>query len=393
VLSLKGSLDKSGRAGAGLRRGLIIFQFSFSLLFIIGSLVIGRQVRYMKNSDKGFNSEGVVTLDNPGAGRGQMQLFAEDVRGLPGVSEAILQGHAPMGREHPTASFVHRYADMKGMHETKVEVEIGDFNFIPFYRMRLIAGGNVRQGENIPPVMINETYARMLGFNDPKDAPGNQLLYRENGLWYTICGVVKDYHQTSFHETIRPLIIITWVSDAKSVAIRLGVHGDAAKKAMGELAAKWRSFFPRVPFIASSLQETVDRLYLEENRTAMLMQSATIIMILVSCMGLFGLALFSASRRSKEIGMRKVMGATVAGVSLLISREFLLLVVTAIAIASPLAWFLAKSWLQDFGYRAALDGWVLVEAGAAALVLAVVTVGLQACRVARVNPVDVLREV
>ncbi|WP_431215972.1 hypothetical protein ACQ86N_15755 [Puia sp. P3] len=197
----------------------------------------------MKNSDKGFNCEGVVTLDNPGAGRGQMQLFAGDVRGLPGVSEAILQGHAPMGREHPTAAFVHRYADMKGMHETKVEVEIGDFNFIPFYRMRLIAGGNVRKGENIPPVVINETYARMLGFSDPKDALGNQLLYRENGLWYTICGVVKDYHQTSFHETIRPLIIITWVSDAKSVAIRLGVHGDAAKRLMGELAAKWRSFF------------------------------------------------------------------------------------------------------------------------------------------------------
>jgi len=392
VLSLKGSLDKSGRAGAGLRRGLIIFQFSFSLLFIIGSLVIGRQVRYMKNSDKGFDSEGVITLDNPGAGRGQMQRYAEAVSSLPGVSDAILQGHAPMGRDHPTASFVYRYADMKGMRETKVEVEIGDSSFIPFYKMKLVSGGDVYQGENIVPVVINETYARMLGFKDPKRAAGSQLLYRENGLWYTVSGVVKDYHQSSFHETIRPLIIITWLSDAKSVAVRLGVRGDAAKKVMGEIAAKWRMFFPGVPFIATSLQETVDRLYLEENRTAMLIQSATVIMILVSCMGLFGLALFSASRRSKEIGMRKVMGATVAGVSLLLSREFLLLVITAIAIASPLAWFLAKSWLQDFGYRTALDGWVLVEAGGAALVLAVVTVGLQAYRVASVNPVDVLRE-
>lgn len=392
VLSLKGSLDKSGAGGVGLRRALIIFQFSFSLLFIIGSLVIGRQVRYMRSSDKGFNSDGVVTVDYAGAGRGQMRLYAEAVSNLPGVKQAILQGHAPMGREHPMATFVYRWENMKKARQTTVEVEIGDNNFIPFYQMRLAAGGNVDERENAVPVLINETYARTLGFKDPAQACGKQLLYQENGLWYTIFGVVRDYHQTSFHETIRPLIIITWLSDAKSVAVRLGVQGDSAKKVMSALASKWRTLFPRVPFTSISLQDTVDRLYLEENRTALLMQSATVIMILVSCMGLFGLALFSASRRAKEIGIRKVMGATVAGVSLLLSREFLLLVITAIVIASPLAWFLANSWLRDFGYRTEVDGWVLAEAGGAALVLAVVTVGFQAFRVASVNPVDVLRD-
>ncbi|HWK02043.1 MAG TPA: FtsX-like permease family protein [Puia sp.] len=392
VLSLKGSLDKSGTGGVGLRRGLIIFQFSISLLFIIGSLVIGRQVRYMRNSDKGFNSDGVVTVDYPGAGPGQMRLYAEAVSNLQGVKQAILQGHAPMGRDHPMATFVYRWENMKKMRETTAEMEIGDSNFIPFYHMRLAAGGNVHEGENVVPVLINETYARTLGFKDPTLACGKQLLYRENGLWYTISGVVRDYHQTSFHETIRPLIIITWLSDARSVAVRLGVRGDSAKKVMSALESEWKMLFPRAPFTSTSLQDTVDRLYLEENRTALLMQSATVIMILVSCMGLFGLALFSASRRAKEIGIRKVLGATVAGVSLLLSREFLLLVITAIVIASPLAWFLANSWLQDFGYRTAVDGWVLVEAGGAALVLAVVTVGFQAFRVASVNPVDVIRD-
>ncbi len=393
VLSLKGSLDKTGTGGVGLRRALIIFQFSISLLFIIGSLVIGRQVRYMRSEDKGFDSDRVVTVDYPGAEPGQMQTYAKMASKLPGVKQAILQGNAPMGREHPMTTFVYRGPKNETMLETTVEMEIGDDNFLPFYQMRLVAGSNIYAGENVKPVLINETYARMLGFNQPSQALGGQLFHQTSNMWYTITGVVKDYHQTSFHEIIRPLIIITWLSDAKSVAVRLGVQGDSAKQVMIALESEWKMFFPRVPFTASSLQDTIDRLYIEENRSALLMQSTTVIMILVSCMGLFGLALFSASRRAKEIGIRKVMGATVTGLSLLLSREFLLLVAISILIASPLAWFLANSWLRDFGYRTVVDGWVLVEAGGAALVLAMATVGFQGYRAASVNPIDVLRDV
>ena len=392
VLSLKGSLDKSGTGGVGLRRGLIIFQFSISLLFIIGSLVIGRQVRYMRNADTGFNSAGVVTVNYPEAGPDQMRIYADAVNKLPGVKQAIPEGNAPMGREHPMATFLDRFNTRKVLRETTVEVEIGDSNFLPFYQMHLVAGNNIYGGEDWLPVLINETYAHALGFKDPTQALGKSLFYRENNKPYTITGVVRDYHQSSFHEVVRPLIVITWLSHARSVAVRLGVTGDSAKIVMAALESEWKSLFPRDPFTSSSLKDTIDQLYIEENRTAMLMQTTTVIIILISCMGLFGLALFSAGRRAKEIGIRKVMGATVAGVSVLLSREFLLLVVTAILIASPLAWFLANDWLRDFGYRTAMDGWVLLEAGGSALVLALVTVGFQAYRVASVNPVDVLRD-
>ena len=393
VLSLKGSLDKSGTGGVGLRRALIIFQFSISLLFIIGSLVAGRQARYMRSADKEFDSNGVITVDYPAAEPGQMTRYSRMVSWLPGVKEAILQGNAPMGREHPMATFIYRRGNMKVMKEVTAEVEIGDNNFLRFYRMKLMAGHDMPKGENVVPVLINETYAHVLGFSSPDSgALGGQLYYRGNHLWYTIFGIVKDYHQSSFHETPRPLIIVSWWSEAKSVAIRLGVKGDSAKKVMAALESEWRRLFPGAPFTASSLQERVERLYLEENRSALLMQTTTVIMILISGMGLFGLALFSASRRAKEIGIRKTLGASVARLSLLLSREFVWLVVTAIVIASPLAWFLAITWLRDFGYRTAMDGWVLAEAGGAALVLAVATVGFQAFRVARVNPVDVLRD-
>jgi hypothetical protein len=389
VWSLKGSLDKSGTGGVGLRRILIVFQFSISLLFIIGSLVVGRQMRYMQNTDKGFNCDRVVTVDYAGAERGQMRAYAAMVGGLPGVEEAIAEGHTPMGREHPTARFVCR---LPVMHETEVELERGNDQFVPFYNMRFVAGGNMYSGENVKPALINETYARELGFDDPKKALGTQLLYQSANTWYSVSGVLKDYHQTGFHETIRPLVIISWMADAQGAAIRLGVKGDSVKLVLAALESRWKIVFPRVPFKPFIMTETIDRLYIEENRAALLIQSATVIMILISCMGLFGLALFSASRRAKEIGIRKVMGATVAGLSLLLSREFLLLVITSIVIASPLAWFLANTWLANFGYRAVIDGWVIAEAGGVTLLLTIATVGLQTFRVAGVNPVEVLRE-
>jgi putative ABC transport system permease protein len=229
-----------------------------------------------------------------------------------------------------------------------VEVEIGDTSFLPFYQMPLVAGGNVDAGEKHKPVVINETYARLLGFRDPSDAL-QKLLYDWDGhVWYSVHGVVKDYHQGSFHETIRPMILMTALSAAKSVAVRVGAGEDTAKRVVAALEAEWKTMYPRMPFLCRSLDAEIDRLYTEENRSALLMQSASVIMVLISCMGLFGLALFSAGRRAKEIGIRKVLGATVASVSVLLTREFLLLVVAAIAITSPVAWWLASTWLGGF---------------------------------------------
>jgi hypothetical protein len=390
VLSLKGALDKKGTGGASLRRVLIVFQFTLSLLFIICSMVIHRQLQYMRNGDKGFTSEDVVTVDYRGARPGQMRIFADVLKFQQnGIRQVIIEGNPPMGRDQDEVTFVYR--GKTSFHRITARTEIGDENFLHFYGMRLVAGKNIYAGENVKAVVINETYARALGFARPQEALQAQLYRLRDNMPYTVMGVVADYHQTSFHETIKPMIIWTWLSSAKSVAIKLDVHGEEARKAIKVIESKWRQWFPMDQARCGLLDDSIHQLYLQENNVTVLMSTATGITVLISCMGLFGLALFSAGRRAKEIGIRKVMGATVTTIALLLSREFVLLVGVAIVIASPLAWWLASRWLRDFAYRTSMDGWVFVEAAVAAIVLAVLTVGFQAVKAARANPVKVLR--
>jgi putative ABC transport system permease protein len=389
VLSLKGSPDRAGTGGATLRKALIVFQFAISLVFIIGSLVIARQIRYMRDSDKGFQSDAILTANNWQARDRQMRLFAESIRRITGVRAAIVESNPPMGFAHAGASFVYKGKDLKN---TDVMIQGADASFIPFYGMRLVAGRNMGQGDSLREVVINEAYCRTLGFEQPGEAVG-QLLYQKN-IAYTVVGVVADFHQDSFHETIKPLVIRHGPQLEQGVAIKLamkGRHADDAKAVIADMEKQWQRLFPRTPFQYSFLDISISWLYDQESHTEWLMQIAMAITIFISCMGLFGLALFTAGRRAKEIGIRKVLGASAVNITLLLSRDFLVLVLLAICIAAPVGWYLAGQWLQDFAYRAPMNGWVIAEAGLAAIVVAAVTVSWQAIRAAVANPVESLR--
>ena len=389
VLSLKGNLNKGGTGGARLRKGLIVFQFAISLVFIIGSLVIGRQVSYMRNADKGFSSDAILTLSAWRVKPEQMQLLAQGVRHIAGVRDVVLQGNPPMGWAHAGTSLSYKEKDPQAQ---SIMVQHGDPGFIPFYGLRLLAGRNLATGDSAREFVINETYSKTLGFDEPSKAVG-KLLYRDT-LAYTVVGVVADFHQESFHETIKPIVIWNFPRGERGLGVKLattGKKGGDAKQTIAAIGAAWKDIFPKTPFTYSFLNESITQLYDQETNTAFLMAAATAITIAISCLGLFGLALFTARRREKEIGIRKVLGATVANVALLLSRDFVGLVVLALVIASPVAWYFADAWLKDFAYRTSMNAWVLVEAGLAALALALLTVGFQALRAARANPVDTLR--
>ncbi|TDX01085.1 FtsX-like permease family protein [Dinghuibacter silviterrae] len=391
VITLKGNAQGPR---ANLRKALIVFQFVISLVFIIGSIVIAKQIRYMRNADKGFNTDAVITLTHWGPPpQAKLQVLADRIRNIPGVDKVILQSHAPMGFAQMTSSFF--YVD-KDTVQTEAGVEIGNDEYIPFYQMRLVAGRNMLHGDSVMEVVINETMARSMGFRHAREAIGRQLSAPgPNGTkTYTIAGVVADFSMESFHNAIKPAVIMKWPDFIEGAAVKLspGIKTPAqVKGVLTRMEAEWKKIYPDQDFQYSFLNESITWLFAQEENTVWLATVAMCITIFISCMGLFGLAMFSAERRIKEIGIRKVLGARVGQIVLLLNRDFVILVGLALVIASPIAWYFSRQWLQDFAYRTSVSWWVFVLAGAGALVVALLTVSYQALRAARANPVNSLR--
>ncbi len=392
VLSLKGGPVQKGTDKINLRKALIIFQFTFSMIFIIAALVVGKQIRYMNSADKGFNSDAVITINNWNDHEGKLKVFATNISHIPGVKKAIWQGTAPMGFAQNMEMYKYRE---KEADSRMVLADMGDQSFIPFYGMKIIAGRNMLEGDSLKELIINETYSKVLGFEKPGDAIG-KLLYAQSQQGekpYPICGVVADYHTGSLREAIQPVVIENVSERKNSVAIKLA--GDEKnkkniKQTLSQLEAQWKKIFPETAFDYSFLNESIGWLYEPEQKTIWLVNVAMSITIFISCMGLFGLGMFTAERRRKEIGIRKVLGASVANIAGMLSKDFVKLVLFSILLASPIAWYFTYRWLQDFAYRTTISWWIFIAAGCAAVFIALVTISYQAIKAAIANPVKSL---
>ena len=391
VQSLKGVGMKTNKEKWILRKGLIVFQFTISLLFIIAVLVIGRQIRFMRDSDKGFKTDAIVTITRVWRDQSKkVNAVAESIRRIPGVEQVILEAFAPMGFPHMSGS-----VEYKGKDDIKFEASYqpGNEGYIPFYEMKLLAGRNLFHGDSLKEIVVNQTFSKNLGFVKPEQSLGKSI--NVIGLnTYTIVGVVADFHENSFHEAMKPVVIVNLPDFQKGIAIKLSTRGMQAKEAKAILAQvekQWKQAYPEEDFQSSFLNESIRWLYDQETKTAWLMNVIMIITIFISCMGLFGLAMFTAEQRTREIGIRKVLGATVINIVSLLSKDFVLLVIISIVIASPIAGYVMSQWLQDFAFRIHITGWVYIMAGAMAIVIALCTVSFQAIRAAVANPVKSLR--
>jgi len=392
VSSLKGeSGEKAGNKG-NLRKSLIVFQFSISLIFIIGTIVISKQINYMQTQELGFKTSNIITLRSLWSDHtGKMKVLAQKVKQLSGVDQVITEAFAPMGFAHMGNGI-----NLQGNGEKPIQASIhsGNENFVPFYHMRIIAGRNLLPSDSVREYLINETAARTLGFNNPENAPGKLLLFDGQKKACPIAGVVADFYENSFHQQIMPVVIENDPKLQITVALKLTpaeYQKGNIPLLINSIAKEWKKIYPEEPFDYSFLGDSIARLYESDTQTQWLMRTATLITILISCMGLFGLVMFNTERRTKEISIRKVLGASVGNILTMLNKEIVILISISLLISSPIAWFFMRKWLQTFAYHTNLTIWVFMLAGGGALLLALATISFKTIRSAIANPVKGLR--
>lgn len=394
ALSLKGQAGQLSDQKGYLRKGLIIFQFTFSLVFIIGSIIVGGQIKYMLNKDLGFVKDAIININTDDRyPEAKKRILAERIRQLPGIEKLCFD------RETPAVNYL-RGGNLKSKEkgiEIFSEQRDADENYIPLYGLKIIAGRNFKSPENdaVTEFIVNETCARQLGFTKPQDAIG-QFVETEfsDKKPFQIVGVLADFHAKPLLEPIKPIFIMESAATSPQLSIKLSTMGGKVSNFQATIAAIekiYKEIYPGEKFEYRFFDETLARFYEKEQQTAQIMNLAMAIAIFVSCMGLFGLVSFTAEQRTREIGIRKVLGANVSGIILLLSKDFLKLVLIAILIASPIAWYFMSHWLQNFAYRINISWWVFVLAAILSLLIAIITISLRAIKAAIANPVKSLR--
>jgi putative ABC transport system permease protein len=390
ILVLKGKLA-TGFKGGWLRSGLVVFQFAISIFLIVGTVVIQGQLNYIRNKELGFNREQVLILENAYALGNQIKTFRQELLNLQGVQNASISGFLPTGGSR-TDSPLFPDASMDQKNAVSMQNWWVDEAYIPTMDMKLAMGRNFSPNflTDSSGVIINEAAAKLLGFADPLNKP----LFRIEDLEtkklqeYHIVGVVKDFNFNSLRQNVSPLAFFLG-EDQGSIAVRLKT--DNIKNLVAQIERKWKTMAPDQPFSYSFMDDEFNNLYQAEQRVGTISLSFSVLAIFIACLGLFGLVTFAAEQRTKEIGIRKVLGASVANIVQLLSKDFMKLVLISAVVAFPIAWWAMHKWLQDFAYRISIGWWVFAIAGFIAAAIALATVCFQAIRAALANPVKNLR--
>ncbi len=386
-----------GAAGsAGLRRVLIVGQFVVAQVFIVGALLVGQQLRFLMNSDLGFQREAIVTFHTPTSAffngdRHDIRFtLAERIRKLAGVERLSMANQTPIAGGYSTS--VMEFSGKKDKLKVNVYRKEADADYLGLYGLTLVAGRNLMTSDTARELVVNETLARQLGFQRPAEAVGQFLGHGRYQQKLPIVGVVRDFHHRSLHTAIQPTAMLCSKDGLYTFNVRFRRSGsEAFDQTLAQIKTLWEKTYPGEPFEAKFFDESVAALYGKERNLGKLVSLATGIAVFISCLGLFGLVTFTAERRTKEIGIRKVLGASVASLVGLLSKEFVLLVGVAVVLASPLAWWGVSRWLEDFAYKIDIAWWVFAGAGLLALGIALLTVSVQSVKAALMNPVKSLR--
>jgi putative ABC transport system permease protein len=383
IQTLKGKL--SARLGTiTFRKVLVVTQFVFSVGLIISTLVVSRQLTYLRDKDLGFDKEQVFSFYLRGEMHDHFEAARNDLMKQPGILGVGVSDNALtnlQGNSTGDAQWDGKQAGRMFI----VHVNGIDKDLIPLLRMQMTEGANYTGSPaDSLHFILNETAIRQAGIHDPVGKPFS--LWGNKG---TIIGVMKDFNYASLRMPLEPVV---FYYDRTGWCVFVKTTARDASKAIAAARQVWRQYTPDFPFSYSFLDDEFSRLYDSDQRTAVLFRSFAVIAVLICCLGLVGLATYTAQMRTKEIGIRKVLGASVPGVIRLLAREFVILVGMGIVIAAPIAWLAMNSWLQQYAYRTQISGWIFLTAGLVAILLTILTVSFQAVRAALANPVSSLRE-
>jgi putative ABC transport system permease protein len=387
IVVLKGRFA-SGNKGMLLRKSLVVSQFTISIGLIVATLLVSVQLNYMRHQELGFSKEQELVLDTQGDNH--KDALKENIRGLRGVSSVAMSSNTPGSGAMNAYSIIQ---NQKGvMQICSPDLFFVDFDYIPQYQMKLLAGRPFSRafGSDTSQAMIlNEAAVRMLGYHSPQDAIGRD--FSQWGRKGKIIGVVKDFHYQSLRQTIRPLSMRIDPGGCSMISVK--VQTADLKKTITSIERSWKTIIPYRPFSYFFVDDMFDRQYRAEDRFGRLFLYFAVLAIFISCLGLLGLASYSTLQRTKEIGVRKVLGASVGGIVRLLSKDFLVLVGVAFLVATPVSFFLMKGWVDGFAYRINIYSawWIFAIGGLAAAVIAMLTISLQSIRAALTNPVKSLR--
>jgi putative ABC transport system permease protein len=379
---------------AWLRKSLTISQFVIAQFFIIATALVGKELYYVLHKDLGFKKDAILVVATPWNAAGHLkQVFMNDIKGLAQVKTVSIGGASPSSDN--THSNQVTYADGKKQITMQVQERFGDENYINVYGIKLLAGRDIRQGDVSKAFLINEACVKALGFTKPEYAVGISLGYA--GKKMQVTGVINDFYYKSLHTGIEPLVILSrsdnsYFSSTFHIALKPETaDGREWSEAIASIQASWEKLYPDSDFEYYFFDASIAKFYESEQQTSTLLNWATFLSILISCMGLLGLTIYTINQRTREIGIRKVLGATVTQITALLSKELVGLIALAFAIAGPAAWWAMHKWLQSFAERTTVSWWIFVLSGIAMLLLALLASGFQTIKAALMNPVKSLR--
>ncbi|MEO1262836.1 MAG: ABC transporter permease [Bacteroidota bacterium] len=396
VAVLKSKIPTVSGSHAWVRSSLVVFQFAISVTLVICTLIVLQQINYSTNGDLGMDKENVLVIRNAQLLGEKAKSFKNEMQNLPEVSHASIATDLPaIGWEFTDYYIPERDATNPDlMEDLSLSSYMVDDDFIPVVGFEIIEGRgfNDERGLDSLAVIVNEETVRMVGWENPI---GKRLTYPGGrNETYEVVGVIKDFHARSMQYSIEPFALFHESSksyDLEYKRLAVKIASGSERRVLDKAKALWTSFAPNAPFGFSFLDDEINALYQSEERLGTVLSSFTFLSIFVACLGLLGLIAYTTEQRTKEIGIRKVLGASTVGIVGLLSKDFFQLVIFALILAAPVAYFFMKNWLQDFAYPVDIEWWVFALAGLVALLVTFLTVGFQSVKAALANPVESLR--